>query len=1333
MKKKKPIYKDGGKAGKGKQLPVKYVDDPKSPELQRYNDSSYSNQVSTELGKLVVPGHYDSNADSRGIHSEYGVDQWLMSRGLPSHFTGHTPDNYNGIKPEKVNWISKDGYELGYPSYKKPVQPVQYRHEQENIQSLPYTGQPTDIPQQQMQGIPNDYFNPQQDHWQSPNVVDGKLVQPAGMYKMQQGGGLWNNNKQAYVDSVLGANKQLEWVQRLYDTSPETINIPGEKYPTTHYMESGEADGKYYAYPAVQKLEKQKNIEYLGKGAFDYSLRHKTAIPFQSNEQAEWFANNGYKKGTGVLPQKKQYGGELTPASGMYKQQYGGQAMNTKKKGYKTTMKYMADAGINLPPNRTSIGGQSAINYNNQIPDDVLQGYGMANSDTNLANDPVAQYYMQPGHTMAGQEPLSPSVIDQYREPQAAPTNSQRRSFQGPTVNFNTGDAVAGLAQGINAIIPPTKVKQNKNYLQQAINSQPNGTGSHSAFKDGGWISKAVNPDHKGYCTPMTKETCTPKRKAFAKTMKKHHGFHKADDGANLNWDSWNNYHNYAAQNDPNYGTDTLNHGNYGNPVLTAYNQQYPGQAIQPQDISRYQQAAIGNTEITMPYGQSAADNISGQRTSAYSHKSYITEHYDPKGNLVTADSRNWGTDNIGAHQVTDQWQKTMNQPTANYPQAQPIGQGFNQSVQNTATVMAPGFSTREQAMAKGKSRTQQTNWHTKGSDNYSVDNTRMAYGGPVPIKGAQGLYVDNDQYKNLSDSTIELTGPKHTQGGIDLAANGTQVEAEGGETVAINPVDNSTQILGNLYMSGTNQKHKDVMKGIAKLERHIDKKKDKASYFLNNYSDSVKYQQPTFGTGRVLADAISQQQPQIQAMKQAVIDDNNLQLEMADHYGVKPVAITNDLKGKAKFGAKLPTYKAGGDPNEGKKLPVNDTAYAQVYNSITGQTEFVPDTEGYIPPNELPFEAPNLRNRKGMGAQRLGQITPRPMATPSTAKGTTRKQEKIAKLPAIKVNNPSWEFDGTIPYQDSRIDVPHASGYTPGLPTAPPNWSMDHGVRESQLRTDIPTLPAVKIAKDATATGKVKGIRNKFHIGNYPGEIATALDQVEPVPSMQVNPILENDYNLSFQNEKNAIVSAYKPALGSQANNPAAQAAISGQMAEQLANVDAKEQQFNDQNRGQIRGRNLQELRGVRDTNLQLTNDQMTKQLAGSEMHKENLFRAAQSVGTKEAQRQASNTQLKMYEQGYGWVMGPDGQYQMIKPGYEFSTPTASLINPDAEDKKKKSKVYTYDTNGKRTGYTQTEEGRYGKKMMMGGIAGMQGQMASMAAPSYFGGPGNYKKRKKK
>jgi len=45
--------------------------------------------------------------------------------------------------------------------------------------------------------------------------------------------------------------------------------------------------------------------------------------------------------------------------------------------------------------------------------------------------------------------------------------------------------------------------------------------GATSMAKSGKWIQKAINPKHKGYCTPMTKSTCTPKRKALAKTLKK--------------------------------------------------------------------------------------------------------------------------------------------------------------------------------------------------------------------------------------------------------------------------------------------------------------------------------------------------------------------------------------------------------------------------------------------------------------------------------------------------------------------------------------------------------------------------------------------------------------------------------------------------------------------------------------------------------------------------------------------------------------------------------------------------------------------------------------------
>tara|TARA_R110002020_G_scaffold454533_1_gene670334 strand:- start:7053 stop:7346 length:294 start_codon:yes stop_codon:yes gene_type:complete len=45
------------------------------------------------------------------------------------------------------------------------------------------------------------------------------------------------------------------------------------------------------------------------------------------------------------------------------------------------------------------------------------------------------------------------------------------------------------------------------------------------------WIQKAVDPEHEGDCTPMTKSTCTPPRKALAKRFKKAARKKKKDGG----------------------------------------------------------------------------------------------------------------------------------------------------------------------------------------------------------------------------------------------------------------------------------------------------------------------------------------------------------------------------------------------------------------------------------------------------------------------------------------------------------------------------------------------------------------------------------------------------------------------------------------------------------------------------------------------------------------------------------------------------------------------------------------------------------------------------------
>jgi hypothetical protein len=118
-------------------------------------------------------------------------------------------------------------------------------------------------------------------------------------YPMMQGGGT------AYVDSVLNANRNLDWVKRLYQKNGPNLQIPGLKGPSTHYMESG--DGRVYPKVAMVK-GKLTYLPAANIDPFDYADSTKTYIQFPTDEQATWFGKN-YKQGTGVLP-KNASGGQ---------------------------------------------------------------------------------------------------------------------------------------------------------------------------------------------------------------------------------------------------------------------------------------------------------------------------------------------------------------------------------------------------------------------------------------------------------------------------------------------------------------------------------------------------------------------------------------------------------------------------------------------------------------------------------------------------------------------------------------------------------------------------------------------------------------------------------------------------------------------------------------------------------------------------------------------------------------------------------------------------------------------------------------------------------------
>lgn len=151
--------------------------------------------------------------------------------------------------------------------------------------------------------------------------------------------------------------------------------------------------------------------------------------------------------------------------------------------------------------------------------------------------------------------------------------------------------------------------------------------------KKGGWIKGAVNPAHKGYCTPMTKSTCTPRRKAFAKTMKKHHGFHEEGglvyaDGGGTPYVTprnpldfiWGGAGPQTPQNLPPGVTPAMVTSNNQSVYPTPTGAAPPNQPVQwPMQSGNPVQAVIDNpvsVASPQPTGQPAAVSTTGSKTN---------------------------------------------------------------------------------------------------------------------------------------------------------------------------------------------------------------------------------------------------------------------------------------------------------------------------------------------------------------------------------------------------------------------------------------------------------------------------------------------------------------------------------------------------------------------------------------------------------------------------------------------------------------------------------------------------------------------------------------------
>lgn len=140
-------------------------------------------------------------------------------------------------------------------------------------------------------------------------------------------------------------------------------------------------------------------------------------------------------------------------------------------------------------------------------------------------------------------QPISPSLQKNSLAFDDNPAiKKQRKPYNG-----QWGDAALAGLLAVDALIPGQKPQHPIVRPGLSYNEHPNGTGSSALFENGGytqeyagggWIKHAINPAHKGWCTPLSNPHCTGHRRALAMRFK-HGDLHKGEYGMQISEDGY--------------------------------------------------------------------------------------------------------------------------------------------------------------------------------------------------------------------------------------------------------------------------------------------------------------------------------------------------------------------------------------------------------------------------------------------------------------------------------------------------------------------------------------------------------------------------------------------------------------------------------------------------------------------------------------------------------------------------------------------------------------------------------------------------------------------------
>ena len=577
-------------------------------------------------------------------------------------------------------------------------------------------------------------------------------------------------------------------------------------------------------------------------------------------------------------------------------------------------------------------------------------------------------------------------------------------------------------------------------------------------------------------------------------------------------------------------------------------------------------------------------------------------------------------------------------------------------------------------------------------------DGGYMAMGGDLQLARGKAEPMSYNPFLPDGGETVMFRGPSHADGGMDIQYGQNGVEVEGGEPAVKlqdggSADDDSLVVFGNMKIddyaaqeigdeNANGKKYKNYIADLSKIEAKQNKIVNKSTELIELADTNNPFDQLTMNSGRANLIGTDMKLKNLANNKQNAAVVQNAILDTAQERGIDSDALA---KGKikpmkqsdmAKFGTKMETAQKGVElpngPLDGvirKSYNANPPLFARMLgaraisedpNNYNAQMlQQLLNQEMYKGPSKAaavtPFTRENLLARGFKdGTNRAAAITASAPSTKtasaSSAKGTNKgtakgksKSDDISQLRRLDVENMPNIIPASRNLTSSQL-VNLPKGFAERAMASAEGLSPIGDSENSKGKFDWKGL----------AEGAISGLPDFFRPTNQeqldPNQLmaeqyALGNNQLEPVQAQTYQPMLDQPYDISLQDQINAVDAQANAAIRASGQNPAAQAYIMAQAIEAKNKIKGEEFRANQSNEAQTYQANRAAVNDASLKNLGIYDQQYVRQSQAKSNTKAQTIEALKSISSKVAQNKLENRQLGIQENMYGFRFGPNGR----------------------------------------------------------------------------------------